>query len=77
MAVTGTHLDQAAGGETSPPGSVAGLSQGEAVKEVFAQAILMGTGALQVSDMVTQLLDQLHLLIKVVSFQEVTHLWVE
>lgn len=55
-------------------GSVAGLAQGEAVKEVLAKALLICTHTLQVSHMVSQLLDQFHLLIKVVSFQEVTHL---
>lgn len=63
-----------AGRESTPLGSVAGFAQSETVEQVFPKAFLLGTHTLQVGHMVSQLLDQLHLFIQIVSLQEVTKL---
>lgn len=50
------------------------MPEGVLVKEVLCHAILGCPHLPQVGDMVAQLLDGLHLLIQVVSFDEVTQL---
>lgn len=48
--------------------------QGVLVEQVLRHLVVGGIQALEVGDVVTQLLDGLHLLIQVVGLQEVTHL---
>lgn len=48
--------------------------QGVLVEQVLCHLVVGGIQALEVGDVVTQLLDGLHLLIQVVGLQEVTHL---
>lgn len=52
----------------------AAVPQGELVEQVLSHAILGCSQALQVGDMVSQLLDGLHLLLQVVRLQEITQL---
>lgn len=54
--------------------SAAALSQGVLVKEVFAKTSLGCPQPPEVGDVVAQDFDSFHLLVKVVSFQEVTEL---
>jgi len=51
------------------------LGHGVFVKEVFSHPVLRGSHTAQVGDPVCQLFDGLHLLIQIMCFYEVTHLW--